>query len=88
MCMYALILQLLQRGCELTLGPDSDGLLNFCDPVDSQTPEQTDMEADKPQAQDKGKQRAEEPLEEPEDSSEVSCTRSACILNTLSSVGL
>ncbi|KAK9915395.1 hypothetical protein WJX75_008587 [Coccomyxa subellipsoidea] len=71
MCMYALILQLLQRGCELTLGPDSDGLLNFCDPVDSQTPEQTDMEADKPQAQDKGKQRAEEPLEEPEDSSEV-----------------
>ena len=72
MRLYALILELLQRGNDLTLGPDSDGLLNFCDLVDSQSLEQPEAEAGKLQANDKGKQRARELPQEPEeDSSEV-----------------
>ncbi len=79
MRLYALILQLLERGSGLSLGPDSDGLLNFCDPVESQTPEQRLLEAGEQKAEDKGKQRAEEPLDE--ESSEVPCSTSAAAVS-------
>ncbi len=62
--MYALIVRLLERGTGLTLGPDSDGLLNFCDPVELQTPEQKEVKAGKHRAKSKGKQTAEAAVEE------------------------
>ena len=72
MRLYALILQLLERGSGLSLGPDSDGLLNFCDPLESQTLEQRILEPGEQKAEDKGIQRAAELLDE--ELSEVPCS--------------
>lgn len=72
--MFALILCLLERGSGLTLGPDSDGLLNFCDPKEDQTPQQREVEAGKQRIDEKGKQPMTQPEteEEPSDSSRQS----------------
>lgn len=70
--MYAFMLRLLERGTGLTLGPDSDGLLNFCDSVEVQTPEQKEVKAGKQMAKSKGKQKAEALVEEERSSQEPS----------------
>jgi len=72
--MFALILRLLERGSGLTLGPDSDGLLNFCDPKEDQTPQQREVEAGKKKIDEKGKQPMTQPEAEaePSDSSRQS----------------